>query len=184
MSTIQKIRQYFYKNSLDKQLSSKRGTVFKTITFENAKTIAFLFDANDLNLRKVILKYAADLKKQGKKITLLGFMENTHENQNYTYSYYNLKNIDWANRPKGEVIDEFVKQEFDILMTTYLQTNLHTEYISALSNACFKVGPVAKNPKVYDLMIDAGEKMNLLEFLRQIEIILKKTKKKPELQLA
>ena len=157
-------------------MTSRRNTSAKMITFESAQTIGLLFDANTLQDRNLVLKYAKSLTKAGKKVILLGYMENTHENENYTFAYYNLKNIDWAKRPKGEVVDTFINENVDILISIHLQSNSHTEYIAALSKAAFKVGPIATFEKTFDLMLDTSNLSSLSEFIEQIENVLKKTK--------
>lgn len=180
MSIIQSIRQYFYRKTLNNQLSTRKKSSSKKITFENAKTIGLLFDANDLNTRNVVLKYGDSLKKQGKKVKLLGFLENSHETENYTFDYYNLKNIDWAKRVKGEAAESFIKEPFDILITPMLNTTIHCEYIAALSQATLKAGPISEYvDHVFDVMVDIKGKNDLPEFIRQTESFLKKTEAKP-----
>jgi hypothetical protein len=176
MSIIQSIRHYFYRHSLNKKLNTHKKSSGRKITFDNANTIGLLFDANDLNTRNTVLKYSASLKKQGKKVRLLGFLENTHDTENYTFDYYNLKNIDWATRVKGESVEAFIKEPFDILIAPMLQTNKHTEFIAALSHARLKAGPItAHAPQAFDVMVDIKPGTDLPEFIRQIESLLKKT---------
>lgn len=176
MSIIQRLRQYFYRNTLNKNLGSNRKTSGKKVSFETAKTIGLLFDANDLNTRNMVLKYGTSLKKQGKRVTYLGYLENKHETENYTFDYYNLKNIDWAKRAKGEKVDEFIKQPFDILIGAMLETSEHAEYIATLSKASLKAGPIPTYvPEAFSVMIDYKKGTDLPEFLRQIESLLKKT---------
>jgi hypothetical protein len=182
MSIIQSIRQYFYRTSLNKHHNTHKKSSSKKITFENAKTIGLLFDANDLNIRNVVLKYGAALKKQGKKVKFLGFLDNKHETGDYTFDYYNLKNIDWAQRAKGESVEAFVKEPFDILITPVLKTNKHIEYIAAISNATIKAGPISEYaPDAYDVMVDVKDKNNLQELIKQIEAFLRKTQTAPKL---
>ncbi|MCB0652157.1 MAG: hypothetical protein KDC85_12845 [Saprospiraceae bacterium] len=176
MSIIQSIRQYFYRSSLNKKLSTNKKSTGKKITFDNAGTIGLLFDANDLNTRNIVLNYSNSLKKQGKKVRLLGFFENKHETGDFTFDYYNLKNIDWASRTKGESVETFINEPFDILIAPMLQTNRHTEYIAALSRARLKAGPIASYaPAAFDVMVDFKQGTDLPDFIRQIETLLRKT---------
>ncbi len=176
MSIIQRLRQFVFRNTLNKKLSSTRNSTGKKVSFETAKTIGLLFDANDLNTRNMVLKYGTSLKKQGKKVTYLGFLNNKHDTENYTFDYYNLKNIDWAQRTKGEHVDEFVNQPFDILIAAMLKTSRHTEFIAASSRASIKAGPIPEFvPEAFDVMVDYKTGTDLPEFLQQTESLLKKT---------
>jgi hypothetical protein len=176
MSIIQRLRQFVFRNTLNKKLSSARKPSGKKVSFETAKTIGLLFDANDLNTRNIVLKYGASLKKQGKRVTWLGFLDNKHDTENYTFDYYNLKNIDWAQRAKGEHVDEFVNQPFDILIAAMLKSSQHAEFIAATSKASIKAGPIPDYvPEAFDVMIDYKTGTDLPEFLKQIESLLRKT---------
>lgn len=185
MSIIQRLRQYFFRSALNKKMAGARKSSGKKVSFETAKTVGLLFDANDLNTRNMVLKYGASLKKQGKKVSYLGYLENTHETENYTFDYYNLKNIDWAKRAKGEKVEEFIQQPLDILIAAMLETSQHAEFIVTLSQASLKAGPIPKYvDEAFDVMIDYKKGTDLPEFLRQIEALLKKTQASTQSSIA
>jgi hypothetical protein len=107
---------------------------------------------------------------------LKSFLDNKHDTENYTFDYYNLKNIDWAQRAKGEHVDEFVNQPFDILIAAMLKSSQHAEFIAATSKASIKAGPIPDYvPEAFDVMIDYKTGTDLPEFLKQIESLLRKT---------
>ncbi len=115
-----------------------------------------------------------------KKVTLLGFFNSKIEDENYTFKHINLKNIDWALRPTGAEVNDFMKQAFDVFINADPATKIHSEYIAALSNAHLKVGPCTENTYCYDVMIDFGKSMHLKKFLQQVDVLMEKTNTKHE----
>lgn len=176
-SFFQRIRLFFFWYFFKDQLKKKKtATSSKSkVNLEKAKSIGILFDATDLSQRQTVLNYAEKLKNQRKQVKLLGFFDNRLKDNNFTFRHFNRTNIDWAMRPKGEMVNEFLNQKFDLLLHINMETNLHSEYISALSNASFKVGPVTDHVFCYDLMIDMPNEQNLSKFISQMEGLLKKT---------
>ena len=173
---FQRLRQYFFWYFLKEQLRKKRNRKgSQKVNLDKAKSVGILFDATDLDQRKTVLAYADNLRKKRKQVKLLGFFDNRLKDNNFTFWHFNKKNIDWAMRPKGKDVSEFIEQPFDLMINLNPESEYYSEYISALSNASFKIGPFTENTFCYDLMIDTSKKTNLRNFIDQMEGLLKKT---------
>lgn len=175
MGILNKLRIYFRNNSLKQHLQQKKAAIRQWMNFDKAASIGVLFDATDLDKRQTALKYAENLRASGKKVKLLGFFDSPQEDPNFTFGYFNRKNIDWALRPNGKNVEYFLQSTYDILITLNPLTHLHTEYIAALANAHLKVGPVTGNVYCYDMMIDVNNKNNIGDFIREMEKLFKIT---------
>ena len=176
MSFINDIRTWAYRRSLKQQLRYRtepkgRGEA----NLKNAVTVGILFDATELAARDVVLAYSDKLRKQGKRVKVLGYFNDPTDSENYPFEYYNHKQVDWAYRPKGEEVLSFIKQDFDLLMNINTESLIHTEYIAALSNAKLRVGPFTTHTYCYDLMIDLSPNAGLKPFIEQAETLLGKT---------
>lgn len=172
------IRNYFFRQSLNnlrKQPRSKQSPV----SFEQAQSVGILFDATDLETRNIVLEYADQLRDSGKRVKRLGFFDSKLEDTNFTFKYFNLKNLDWAGRPGGELVQNFVQQPFDWLLVLSTTTKPYFEYISTMSKATLRVGPVSENTFSYDIMIDTGS-ADLQAFIKQMELVLAKTNTRHE----
>ena len=179
MSFIQKTKLFFHQYFLRKQLKQfRRPNRTSSLSFEDAVAIGILFNATELDNRKIALKYAEKLKKSGKKVKLLGFFDNEMENENFTFDHFNSKQLDWALRPKSEAVAKFVKQSFDFLINIDPQSSLYSEYITAFSHAHLKVGPFTEQSACYDLTGDAKSTTNTWECIKHIEFLLEKTNTK------
>lgn len=180
MSLIQKIKSAFYKKSLRQKLKQGAAQTRQIVSFESAATVGLLFDATELNDREVALDYARNLKKRGKKVKLLGFFDNKLDNPNFTFPHFNRKNIDWAQRPTGKEVEEFIQRPLDIFINLATKTSSYTEYIAALTNAPLRVGPCTDQTFCYELMIDLAGPKTLEAFIKEIEKILKITNTRHE----
>ncbi|MFN7116853.1 MAG: DUF6913 domain-containing protein [Saprospiraceae bacterium] len=174
MSFLHNIKERVFNRSLQ-QLSKQNRIDRKFVGFEKAQYIGILFDATDLNQREIVFQYADQLGKKGTRIKLLGFFDSKLEDPNFTFKYFNRKNLDWAGRPTGEQVQEFVQQPFDMLINLDVTSKPQAAYVSAQSKAHLRVGPVEDHTFSYELMIDISGSNNLHTFIQQMEAILAKT---------
>jgi len=176
MGFTQKFRLFFHRNSIKNQLKQRSGTnTRKAGNFEKASHIGILFNATDLDERKKVTKYADQLRKKGKRVHLLAFINNRTETSNFTFDYFNLKQVDWAMRPSGPAVRDFMDQKFDVLLNLSRKSDIYFEYICTLSKAKLRVGPVAENTQAYDLMMDVPKPVDFLSYTQKIEELLMKT---------
>lgn len=174
MPSIQEIRKYFHQRSLaqsEQQLHIKRNSV----DFKQAKNIGLLFDGTTLEQREIVLKYVSKLEKQGKKVTLLGYVNLPKPQENLTFRHYSNQEINWKLEPQSELIEEFKQKVFDVLLVLGTPSNLQFEHISTLSKAKFRVGPFSENTNAYDLFLDTSDTEDLTTFIQQLEKYLQKT---------
>jgi hypothetical protein len=162
------VREYFLQKMINK-IDLRRTTV----TYESAQTIGILFDATELNHRETVAQFSKELKARNKKVKLIGFFDNKQEVSNFPFKAFNKNDIDWLMRPKGQIVENFMNNTFDLLIGIYEGNNLPLEYIAALSKAHLRVGPYTDNTYCYDLMIDT-DKRNLKNYIKQVEFYLNK----------
>lgn len=173
MEIVEQIRTRFHQQLLRKELPGhqvKRSSVF----LENAASVGLLFEATLLEDRNTVLRFADQLKNKGKKVKLLGYFNEKLKSHDFPFDHFDKKQLDWALRPKSELITNFANQAFDILINISKKTVLPLDYVAARSKARFRVGPFTENTFCYDLMIDQEERKGLEEFLQQVLFYLEK----------
>jgi len=170
-----KVKYHNYKfTKATKNLRVKRSSV----DFDRAETVGLLFDATELNNREIVLKFAKSLEKKGKKVRLLGFVNIKEETDNLAFPNFNQKELDLALLPeKSADAQDFMKRDFDVLINISLDETAPLEYIAALSNAKFRVGPFTERTVCYELMIDVTKKKSLDAFIHQAQFFLEKMNK-------
>ncbi len=146
---------------------------------EDAQTVAVIFDATELNNRKIVEDFAQKLKKAGKQVTLLAFFK-SNQKPSLPFRYFNKKDVNWLGIPKGFEVERFLEQSYDLLYCLFNTQNLPLEYIGTQTKAHFKVGSYLKGKSSYDVMIDT-QSPDIQYFINQIIYYLTKiTKQKHE----
>lgn len=173
MNLIDRIKERFYQKSLPANPARTKGQTPRNL--EEAKTIGLLFDATDVDDRKKSLAYADKLRKQGKRVTVLGFIATVDKEATFSFDFFTLRQIDWAQRPQGEAISHWLGQDFEVLVCLFPQTAKFTEYLALHTRAALKIGPVAVNASAYDLMLDMPAKSSPQQIITQYEKVLAHT---------
>lgn len=176
-----RIQSYFYDRFLRKQLAQTANRrERKRVNLDSAQSIGLLFDASALKDRDFVLGYADELRDRGKKVRLLAYAEGHPDTGEFAFPCFTKKQVDWALRPTGNAVAEFLEQRFDLLFFLATEPHLWLEYIAALSPAHLKIGPYTEKTYCFDLMIENKNPSNLEQFIQQAESLLKKTNVKHE----
>jgi hypothetical protein len=175
MQIFEQARIRIHNRFLKKELLSSRINR-SSFFMDSAATVGILFDGTEPEERSIVLDFAKKLEGEGKKVRLLAFFDNHLNSENFTFKHFNRKEMDWVFRPKTATVREFAEQPFDLLINLSRKPVLPLEYISALSKAKFRVGPVTEKTFCYDLMIESPHGKDLSDFIRQIVFYLEKIK--------
>jgi len=89
-----------------------------------------------------------------------------------------VKDLDFWGLPKKEKVDDFISIKFEILLNIALENNLVLDYLTALSQARFKVGSSPKTKNYFDMNINIGENSNPLYLAKQQIFYLAQLNKK------
>lgn len=173
MGLIRNIQEFFFRRSLEKTLSENRRDR-KSCSLEAAARIGLLFDASDPQTRQTVVSLAKQLKSEGKKVRLLGYLSEAPKDANFPFRQFNKKDLDWALRPrKSEDVAAFLEKEFDLLINLSADPYLPLEYIMAHAKAGFRVGNHEGLPECYDLLLETKRKHDLPHFFGQVRFYLK-----------
>lgn len=83
----------------------------------------------------------------------------------------------WTEIPKVALVDDFIQQKFDLLIDLTGQKYFPMAYITALSEATFKIGYAGSSPNYFDLNIDFQESPETSQLADQILYYLKRINK-------
>jgi len=83
----------------------------------------------------------------------------------------------WLEIPKAKVAEDFIQQKFDVLIDLTGQKNFPIVYLTALSNAAFKIGCAGNAVNYFDLNIEFGEQPETGLLTRQILYYLQRINK-------
>jgi hypothetical protein len=177
MGIIDRLKDRVYHKALPAKPARAKAKPVPNL--EEANTIAILFDATDVDERKRTLAYADRLRKQGKKVSVLGFIATADKEATFSFNFFTLRDIDWAQRPKGEHVQQWLSDEYDVLVCLFPRTSRFTEFLALHLRANLKIGPVAENEACYDLMLDMPASAGPQQIIKQYEGVLAKTMPQP-----
>jgi len=164
---LKKVQRWFYFYFLKKGMQVRRVPP-KSTNLNEANEIGILFDATDPDKVSLINQFADSLKREKKKTILLAFYDQPKRAINFNFSYFNRKDLNWHLAPHGVVVDEFIQRKFDILINAFTKENLPLEFVSAMSQAAFRMGAYDKNKTyAYDFMVDIKGEDDLRLLLNQ-----------------
>lgn len=83
----------------------------------------------------------------------------------------------WLEIPKARLTEDFIRQKFDVLIDLTGQKSFPIEFITALSNAAFKIGYAGNSTNYFDLNIEFGDQPQTEQLARQILYYLKRINK-------
>lgn len=187
MSLFKKIKQFFANNTIKDQLSEKRSIGLNRFSFVGVRTVGILFDASNPEDYELVKRYVVYLREHAKKVKVLGYFS-SKEIPAFTYSkleydFFSAKETNWFGKPTTHIIDNFIEENYDLLIDLNIHDHFSLKYITALSKAKFKVGKYKEEDEnIYDMMIDADNTQTLKYFLRQVDTYISMMNK-PEVSM-
>jgi hypothetical protein len=161
------------KNYLRNRKLKQASSISKSNGVNEAKSIGIIFDGVDLDARDVVVKFAEKLKKQNKKVRILGYIGDFEDNNSMLFKSYNKKSINWLEIPQNDEVSSFIETSFDILFNLYEISPSHVEYIVKASRASLKVGIPHENG-LHDLTLEMKNNYNLATFIKELTLLLNK----------
>lgn len=173
MSFLYNIRLKFFKSALMNKVKGLK--ISRTPSnFERSRTFGVVFDMTNPQNEKAVREYAEQLRKEGKTVDLLAYVDDSARHNNYEFKHFNRKDLDWILQPKIAMVTDFVKKPFDVLMCLYSSEVLPLDYVSALSHANLRVGKHQEGKNYcFDLMVDIGNTTDLRQVIQQMDYMLK-----------
>lgn len=116
----------------------------KNPDIHRARKIGILYDATERETFYKVREFFKDLKEIGKEpyaLGYIGFNEVTfHPLARPETDYFFRNQLNWYMKPAGPVIDNFIREPFDILINLTMSDIYPIDYIAALSKAGLKIG--------------------------------------------
>jgi len=95
-----------------------------------------------------------------------------------------LKDLNWYRIPQGNTVQNFMAEEYEVIIDLTLEDRLPIQYIMAKSRARFKVGRFSEsNKRILDMMIDMAGSKSLPQMIQQVHhyLLMVNSKTEPSL---
>ena len=137
-----------------------------------------MLDASNPDDRNVAIGFAEELRKDGNRVKLLGFVDGKTNGLSLSFDVFTATDLTkFSKVPKSPLAISFMEQPFDVLVNLSIKQNHKPlEYICAVSKSSFRIGPYFQDGEqnVYDLCIHVDEKSNLRNWIREMMLTLQK----------
>jgi len=185
MKLIENIKNFLGKRKIDKILRDQKRRV-RVTNFSSAKSIGIVYPVSTTDYQDFVNKYIDFLRGEigFKKIVALGCCDtkeipNFIVNQSMKYQFFTLKDLDNTNFGKSKEVDDFLKEDFDILIDFSREFITPIKHIVASSSSGLKIGRHSEeNEKFYDFMIEIDNKAPISQFIDQVNTFLKQVNPK------
>lgn len=149
------------KRVLKNTVCSHKG---RFIPLSSAREIGFIINACQSGSEQTVKYLSQILASHGIKYSgiCLDLKKDPSKNLEHIYDrgivIVSRKNVNWYGLPDENIVSEFTRQTFDILMDFTDGTGLFTaDYILKKSTASFRIGTSSRPSGIYDMVVSAGD---------------------------
>ena len=168
------IRNYFYRKNIEKTLAGLNPKRVLT-NLHDAKTVGIVYNSTNPDNDIIITKFAEHLRKEGKTVDILGFVDDKKIDHKADVLIFNPNNLSWYRTPSDERVEKFADKNFDLLLAAFTEENFPLEYVARTSKAKWRLVIFdEKKTDYYDMMINMSGKNDLQHFLEQSTHFLNK----------
>ena len=174
MKVLDSIKEWLGRRALLREASPDRRPVAKNLA--QSVKVGILYMATDEQAQTQVRNYVKKIKEDLgiTRVMALGFYDEK-ELPHYLHTKLNfdafcLKDLNWYRIPHGNVVQNFIAEEYDVLIDLTLRDHLPLQYIMAKSKARFKVGRLSDaNAHFLDMMIDTAGANSLPQLIANID---------------
>lgn len=172
-STKDAIRLWFLQRA-HRRIKRKK----KFLNHNNARSFGILYDASVEDHYRFITLLVKDLQQDQKRVKTLGFVTQKKMPEycfpKLTFEFCNAASFNWMQKPKQKNINDFLAEDFDVLIDFTPSGFFQMKYVTAISMAKMKTGRFAeKYIDIYDFMIHLDDKASIKETSDQMIHYLK-----------
>lgn len=185
MKLLDRIKEWLGIRKLLRELPMERKPV--AINLALARKVAIVYVVEDEAAHNHVRNYVKRLKEE---LGLSGIMALGYSDQkvmpHYLHAKLNFdaicqKDLNWYRIPQGNTVQNFMAEEFEIIIDLTLEDRLPIQYIIAKSRARFKVGRWSEsNKRILDMMIDMAGSRSLPQLIQQVHHYLLMVNSRPE----
>ena len=149
--------------------------------FDNARKVGVIFSLDDTESFDLTNEFLNFLVKKEIRTYALGYCPQkeipSRVAPNSKINLFTKKDLNWYYMPIHPIVQQFITEDFDILIDLSKQSLLPLKFVNNLSTAKFKVGRDSNNGRNYDLMIKISEDQDLRFLIEQIKHYLSRINK-------
>lgn len=146
------IKEFFVKKSLKNNLYNVQNKVFTS----NVQTIGLLVDESKFTHSEELLSEIISKGITPQNVKIAAYRSKFDEKITYSRSTFGKKDINWQGEITADFLNEFIKTEFDLLISYYDSENAILMSVTNKSKAKFKVGFGSVDQRLNHWMINTA----------------------------
>lgn len=155
-----------------KRSNIERKRKHQVFNLEDAKRITILFDGTLPEDIKLVKKFVSKLSGGKELVSVLGYVNEKDRSFEHMsslhFDFFSNLELNWYGKPEGMVINNFLAEEYDILIDLSLNKFYPLTFLAVASPSKFKVGRCREDINVFDLTIDNSKKSDLESLINEI----------------
>lgn len=173
MKLLDRIKEWLGRRALVREARSDRNPVAKNLAM--TVKVGIIYYVTDEKAHSQVRNYVKKIKEEVgiTKIMALGYYNGKtlphYLHAKLNFDVFGQKDLNWYRIPHGNVVQNFVAEEYDILIDLTVHDLLPLQYLLAKSKARFKVGRMSDtNAHFLDMMIDTAGAESLAQLISNV----------------
>ena len=173
MKLFDRLKEWMGLRRLLRELPQDRRPIAHNLA--HARKVAIVYLVEDEATHNHVRNYVKRIKDELgiSNVKALGYSEQKVM-PHYLHAKLNFdaicqKDLTWYRIPQGNTVQNFMAEEYEIIIDLTLEDRLPIQYIMAKSRSRFKVGRWSEsNIKILDMMIDVAGSRSLPQLIQQV----------------
>ncbi|MCB0757266.1 MAG: hypothetical protein KDC01_02325 [Flavobacteriales bacterium] len=173
MKLLDRIKEWLGRRTLLKEARPDRRPVAKNLA--QSVKVGIIYLVADEAAHGQVRNYVKKIKEELgiTKIMALGYYDEKelpyYLHAKLNFDVFSVKDPNWYRTPRGNVAQNFIAEEYDVLIDLTVHDQLPLQYILAKSKARFKVGRLSDtNAHFLDMMIDTAGADSLAQLIANV----------------
>lgn len=173
MKLLDRIKEWLGRRALLREAQPDRKPVAKNLA--QSVKVGIIYLVSDEAAHNQVRNYVKKIKEEIgiTRIMALGYYDAKelpfYLHAKLNFDVFSLKDLNWYRIPHGNVVQNFIAEEYDVLIDLTVHDLLPLQYILAKSKARFKVGRLSDtNAHFLDMMIDTAGADSLSQLIANV----------------
>ena len=174
MKLLDVIKEWLGRRALVREAMPDRKPVAKNLG--QSVKVGIIYYVTDEAAHGHVRNYVKKIKEELgiNKIMALGYFDQKEPpfylHAKLNFDVFSLKDLNWYRIPHGNVVQNFISEEYDVLIDLTVHDHLPLQYVLAKSKARFKVGRQSDaNAYFLDMMIDTAGADSLPQLIANVD---------------
>lgn len=172
MSILDNIKRKFSDFSFNRRSKRPRNVI--ALNIKAAEKVGIIYRADSEESFELVKRYVKFLREYKIKVRTIGFFDEieipSDVNPKLEFDYFCKKDLNFQLEPKCVVVDNFIDEEFDILIDVTVDDDKVLRNLVCWSKATFKIGASGKkSAEDLDFMIDLKEGEGVRQLMKGVD---------------